>query len=374
MYLQDLLASLHIGIVDGDLTVKASGTEQCGIQNIGAVGCRDDDDTVMRAKAVHLDEQLVQSLLAFVVSAAKTRASVASYGIDLIDKDDGSGGFARGFKQIAYARCTDTDVHLYEIRTGNGVERNTRLACHCLCKQGLTGTGRAHEQYAVGDLCAKSCEFGRILEELHDLDKLLLLLVRTRDVAEENAALIIGRGRFDTCLAKGIELTRTTLGVELTEENDIDHDQRDQNQNPGQKAEPPRIFRRGLNVVEHDLSRIYARLDLLVKECMEIVDIRDLIDLLLTDTVYHDVQNKLVLLRDEDLYDLPMSEIGVDCRVILFYLLCPARKERGKNKNDQSQNDCVKQNFADETAFFHWFLRPRFIFVQAYRDKLSIAF
>ena len=42
----------------------------------------------MRAEAVHFYEKLVKCLLALVVTAAETCASVASNRIDLIDEDD----------------------------------------------------------------------------------------------------------------------------------------------------------------------------------------------------------------------------------------------------------------------------------------------
>ena len=54
-----------------------------------AVGGGDDDDAVVCAKAVHFDQQLVQRLLALVVSAAETCAALTAHRVDLIDKDDG---------------------------------------------------------------------------------------------------------------------------------------------------------------------------------------------------------------------------------------------------------------------------------------------
>ena len=59
MYLEDLLAALDVGIVDDDLPVKAAGAQQGGVEDIAAVGRGDDDDPLVGAEAVHLDEQLV---------------------------------------------------------------------------------------------------------------------------------------------------------------------------------------------------------------------------------------------------------------------------------------------------------------------------
>ena len=43
---------------------------------------------VADVETVELDEQLVQRLLAFVVAAADTRASLPADGVDLVDEDD----------------------------------------------------------------------------------------------------------------------------------------------------------------------------------------------------------------------------------------------------------------------------------------------
>ena len=59
VYLQYLKSSLDVGIADRYLTVKASGTEKCGIEYIGTVGSRNDYYRSARAEAVHLNEELV---------------------------------------------------------------------------------------------------------------------------------------------------------------------------------------------------------------------------------------------------------------------------------------------------------------------------
>ena len=69
MHLQDLFAPLYVGQVDINLSVKASGTEQCVIENVGTVGRRHNDNSLVGLEAVHLNENLVQGLFAFVVSA-----------------------------------------------------------------------------------------------------------------------------------------------------------------------------------------------------------------------------------------------------------------------------------------------------------------
>ncbi len=73
MHLEDGFAAAHVRKIHGDLAVEAPGAQQRRIQDIGAVGGRDDDDAFLGIKTVHLDEQGVQGLLAFVVAAAQAR-------------------------------------------------------------------------------------------------------------------------------------------------------------------------------------------------------------------------------------------------------------------------------------------------------------
>ena len=40
---------------------------------------------------------------------------------------------------------TNTDIHFHKVGTGQGKERNLSFTSHCLCKQCLTGTRRAHK-------------------------------------------------------------------------------------------------------------------------------------------------------------------------------------------------------------------------------------
>ena len=88
MHAQDLLAALYVRAVNRDLAVKTAGTQQRRIQNVGAVGRGDQDDRLAFLKTVHLDQQLVERLLALVVAAAQTGSALTSHGIDLVNKDD----------------------------------------------------------------------------------------------------------------------------------------------------------------------------------------------------------------------------------------------------------------------------------------------
>src|SRR5215211_4376953 len=50
---------------------RSGRAEQGGIEDVGPVRGRDQDDVVLQLEPVHLDEELVQRLLALVVAAAE---------------------------------------------------------------------------------------------------------------------------------------------------------------------------------------------------------------------------------------------------------------------------------------------------------------
>ena len=191
MDLQDLFTALDVRQADIDLTVEAAGAEQRLIEDVGTVGSRHDDDAVVGLKTVHLDQQLVQGLLTFIVAAAQAGAALAADRVDLVDEDDAGHGLLGLVEQVAYAGSADADVHLHEIRAGDGVERHTGLTGAGAGQQGLAGTRRAHEQDAVGDAGTEGVELVRALEELDDFLQFFLLLVLTGHIGEGRGLLVL---------------------------------------------------------------------------------------------------------------------------------------------------------------------------------------
>src|SRR5262249_47657188 len=98
---ENAFAAFHIGSSYNDAAIESAGPEQSRIENIGTIGCGNQDDAFVRFEPVHLDEQLVQRLFAFIVSAAKPCATVAADRVDFIDEDDARGVFLALFEQIA---------------------------------------------------------------------------------------------------------------------------------------------------------------------------------------------------------------------------------------------------------------------------------
>ena len=136
---EDALAALHVGTVDDDAAIEAAGTQQRRIEHVGTVGRGDEDDAFVRLEAVHLDEQLVQRLLALVVAAAEAGAAMAADGVDLVDEDDAGRVLLALLEQVADARGADADEHLDEVGAADREERHVRFAGDGAREQRLAG-------------------------------------------------------------------------------------------------------------------------------------------------------------------------------------------------------------------------------------------
>ena len=152
-----------------DLTVEAAGTQQRRVEHVGTVGRGDQDDAFIGLEAVHLDQQLVQRLLALVIAAAEAGAAMAADGVDFVDEDDAGRVLLRLIEHVAHAASADADEHLDEVGAGDGEERHIGFAGDGAREQRLAGAGRADEQRAARDAPAELLEFLRIAQELDDL-------------------------------------------------------------------------------------------------------------------------------------------------------------------------------------------------------------
>ena len=208
--LEDLAAADPVGPVDDDLAVEAAGTEQRRIEDVGPVRGGDQDDVVLHLEAVHLDEQLVQRLLALVVAAAEAGAAMAADSVDLVHEDDAGARLLRLLEQVADARGADADEHLDEVRAGDREERHARLARDGAREQGLTGAGRTVEQDALRDPRAERLELLRVLEELLDLVELLDRLVGAGHILEADLRRV-GSHTFRARLAEAHHLRAAAL-------------------------------------------------------------------------------------------------------------------------------------------------------------------
>src|SRR5213594_230934 len=222
--LQDALAPLHVGARHDDSAIESAGTQERRVQDVRSIGGGDQDDALVGLEAVHLDQQLVERLLALVVSAAEARAAVAADGVDLVDEDDAGGVLLPLHEEVAHARGPDPDEHLDEVRARDGEEGHARLAGDGPGEERLAGAGRADQEHALRDTSAQLGELLRVLQEGDDLLELLLGLVDPRHVVEGDLVRVLGE-QLGTALPEGHRLAAAHLHLAHEEHPDADQEE-----------------------------------------------------------------------------------------------------------------------------------------------------
>src|SRR5437879_5315495 len=122
MHLQDGFPPANIRQVDCDLPIETARAQQCRVQNIGSVRGGDNDNAFLCVKAIHLDEQGIKRLLAFVISATQSMAAAASHRVNFINENKARGVLARLFEHVAHTTSPYAHKHFDEIRTTNTEE------------------------------------------------------------------------------------------------------------------------------------------------------------------------------------------------------------------------------------------------------------
>ena len=225
--LEDLFAADDIRIRNHHLAVEAARTQQRGIEHVGTVGRGNQDDALIGFETVHLDQQLVQGLLALVIAAAETGAAMAADRVDFVNEDDAGRVLLGLFEHVADAAGADADEHFDEVRARDREERHVGFAGHRARDQRLAGAGRADQQHAARNPSAQPLIFAGIAQELDDLLQVLLGLVDAGDVLEGDAAMRLGQ-HLGARLAKAHRLAGAAL--HLPRQEDPDADQRNERQ------------------------------------------------------------------------------------------------------------------------------------------------
>ncbi|KIR22283.1 hypothetical protein PFLU3_21630 [Pseudomonas fluorescens] len=192
VYFQDLFTATDIRQANHDLTVETARTQQCRVQHVRTVGRSDDDNAVIHFETIHLDQQLVEGLLTLIVTTTHAGATMATNGIDFIDKDDARSMFLGLFEHVANTTGTHADEHLDEVRAGNREERHLGLPGNRLGQQGFTGTRRTHHQHAARNTTTQALELARIAQKLYQFADFFLGFIATGNVSQGGLHLIFG--------------------------------------------------------------------------------------------------------------------------------------------------------------------------------------
>ena len=187
-----------------------------------------------RLDAVHLDEQRVERLFALVMTAAHAGAATAAHRVDFVDENQAGGVLLALLEHVAHAGSADADEHFHEVGTADAEEGHVGLARDRLGEEGLSGTGRADHEHALGDAPAELLEAARVAQELDDLAQFLLGLVDAGDVLEGH---LVAVARHHARLALA-EAERTLAGhADLLAEEEVHHAHED---NDGQEVRDQR--------------------------------------------------------------------------------------------------------------------------------------
>lgn len=87
MHSVDLRSLINARQRDLNLSIKAPWTLQCTIKDVSSVRCGQNDHGFFSSETIHLDEELVQSVVSLVI-ASKLTMPLLGHGIDLINEDD----------------------------------------------------------------------------------------------------------------------------------------------------------------------------------------------------------------------------------------------------------------------------------------------
>src|SRR3954465_6582030 len=68
VHFKDRFPTLHIRLVNRDLPVKSSWTQQRCVQYIGSIGGSEDNDSALSTKSIHLNQQLIQRAFTLIVA------------------------------------------------------------------------------------------------------------------------------------------------------------------------------------------------------------------------------------------------------------------------------------------------------------------
>src|SRR3954463_3354233 len=282
---------------------RVAGRVGGGVGEVGGVGGGDEVDFVLHLEAVHLDEQLVERLLALVVPAAQAGAAVAPDGVDLVHEDDAGRVLLGLLEEVAHTRGADADEHLDEVRAGDREEGHTRLTGDRAGQQRLAGARRAVEQDALGDPRAERLELLGVLQELLDLVELLDRLVDAGHVAERDLRRV-DRQPLGARLAERHDLRATALDLVHQEDPEPDEDQ--ERQDVGQQVQPA-VALLALDVVVVELVLGLGVVEVADQEGRVLVGVADLV-LVLVD------------LGDLDRVVLGLHDHGPDLAVVQLLL------------------------------------------------------
>ena len=346
VHLKDLVAAFHVGSIHTDLAVETTRAKKCRVENVGTVGRGDHNDVDLGVEAVHLDEHLVECLLALVVTATHSGTTVTTDSVDLVNEDDGGGCLLCLLEQVANTAGTDTDEHFDEVRTRNGKERNACFTSNGASQQSLTGSGRAIEKNTLGDASAHGLESGRVFQEVFNFTELFDGLVSTSYVGERNGRSFFGDELVSRLTKLHDSAATATSGAHHEPEEQTD--QKNREQEPEGRHQPV-VVRDIIVVSARELGVVDGRDDLLTaRGHPEELNLAAVLGIG-CDEFHIDA---LVAAVDRGFFDLAISQHG-EALVGRDGFVAVHRNQRRANPDGSNCQDHVNERAAEDFLEIH---------------------
>jgi hypothetical protein len=182
--------ALHIRQIDRDLAIETARAQQSGIEHIGPVRRRDDNDALLRVESVHLDEKRIERLFALIMAASDAMAAMPADRVDFVDENNAGRGFLPLLEHVAHAGRADADEHFHEVRPADREEGHIRFAGDGPGEQRLAGPGRSNQENAFWNSSAELLEFFRVAQEFDEFLHLILGFLDAGYVFEGDLILV----------------------------------------------------------------------------------------------------------------------------------------------------------------------------------------
>jgi len=147
---ENAFPSPDVGEIHNHLTIEAARPQKGGIEHIRPVGGGQQNHSLVRLEAVHLDQEGVQRLFPLVVPTTQARSAVTAYGIDLVDEDDAGSVRLSLLEEVPNPGSAHPDEHLDEVRTRHLEERPGRLSGDSPREERLARSRGAHQENTLG--------------------------------------------------------------------------------------------------------------------------------------------------------------------------------------------------------------------------------
>ena len=221
MHTQNLLATTHTWERHGDFTIKATWSEEGIVENINAIRGGDDNNTRLIIKSVHLSQELIDGLFAFIIRGHATRTALLPNRVNFVDEDNTWLIFTSHLKEFPNSLSTHTHKHLHKIGGGTLNEGDVGFPSNRAREEGLPSPRFPREKGATWDPGTTSKVALRLFEEVHDFFQFILRGVDAFNVTEACFDFLFGDKVFG--FQKGITHgARATNATHERSENEKD--------------------------------------------------------------------------------------------------------------------------------------------------------